>query len=135
MITREDLEIAPEKYAVHFGVRPEDHDGDVAMVDGHDSPQQWHQILPSLTVDGSWQCWGSDDPDCADDHDDTLHVVFEPEPDVDLAIQIDWARERVYNHLGVGSRLLDYALVTTAVWSEPVAVYTADNRFFYHQES
>lgn len=112
-------------YALHFGVYPKlAHQG--AEIDGHGDPQDEREILldttaPTVYISGSWACWGPADQDTDGDH--SLHVVaYAPHlrPDRLLAL-----RHRLSGLLHPESRLLDYAVVTTAEdWSEQVAVVT-----------
>lgn len=126
--------LGPEDFTVHFAVVPVD--GGVASVQGHDEPRELFTVDTlgrplDLSVDGSWACWGSDDRDCDDDHDDTLHVVLNPRSDRPLLHQVGQAWEVLRDNIGAGCRLLDYAVVSSSVgWSEQVAVYTADLRSY-----
>jgi len=122
----------PDRFAVHFGVVPLIDDPDPASIAGHDDPAALFQVTPRIAVVGSWKCWGLDDQDT--DGDDTLHVLLAPVHDVPLVQQITAARALLAERVDVGSRLLDYALITTTTWSERVAVQVLDDRLYFDPE-
>lgn len=119
-------------YALHFGVYPEDILADQATVDGHYDAEEEHPFLVDANehgtfagfVSGSWACWGPADQDS--DGDESLHVLVVlgtgDKVTPDLAEEV---RGAVWDLLGRGSRLLDYALVTSAEdWSDDVSIIT-----------
>jgi hypothetical protein len=122
---RDESDTSPADYAVHFGVVPITTRS--VSVAGQRSPRDpvMYAILPhaSLTIEGSWKCWGADDPD--DEHDDSLHVTLNPAPDQPLEDQVAGAIRWLRTYILRG-RLVDHAIVSTRTWSEQVAVYTID---------
>lgn len=125
-------------YALHFGVYPEDILADEASVDGYTDASEEHPFLLDLNergnyaafVSGSWLCWGPADQDT--DGDESLHVLVVlgtgDEVTADLVEEI---RAAVWDTLGRGARLLDYAWVTTAEdWADTKAIATFGGRTY-----
>lgn len=114
-------------YALHFGVYPEDILADEAEVVGHIDPNEEHPFVCGMYaafVSGSWRCWGPADQDT--DGDESLHVlVVLSAGDTPTPRLAEEVRDNLWDALGEGSRLLDYAIVTSAEdWSDDVSIIT-----------
>jgi hypothetical protein len=119
-------------YALHFGVFPEEFFS-TPKVNGYGDSRNEHPFILktfehggySAFVSGSWKCWGPADQDT--DGDNSLHVlvVLGTGDDPTNHALVNDIYTSLLGEIGLDSRLLDYAMVTTAEdWSEVTHIST-----------
>lgn len=116
---------------IHFGVTPKNllrYEASVNDWTDRDEEYAFALVTPvgpfRAFVSGSWACWGPDDQD-TDGDGATLHVAVYLDNEGPITIkQAEAIREGLWDTIGEGNRLLDYAVVSTHEWSEVVQVAT-----------